>query len=71
MGGVGHSSASRRAGEMERMRLFVGSSEVVVLVSVFVSVSAGAQVVRWGRRREDINVRIAAMLREWRRCILK
>lgn len=65
MGGVGHSSASKRAGEMERMRLFVG---LEVVVFVFVFVSAGAEVVR-GRRREDINVRIA-MWRGLRRCIL-
>ncbi len=62
MGGVGHSSAARRAGEMERIRLFVG------LVVVFVFVLAGAEVVR-GSRMEDMNVRMA-MLRGLRRCIL-
>ena len=64
MGGVGHSSASRRAGEMERIRLFVG----LVVVVVFVFVFAGAQVVT-GSRTEDINVRMA-MLRGLRRFIL-
>ena len=70
MGGVGHESASKRAGEMERMRDFVGFSEVVVLVFGFGfgSVFDGAEVVR-GRRREDINVRMN-MLRGLRRCIL-
>ena len=62
MGGVGHSSAARRAGEMERIRLFVGS------VVVFVFAFAGAQNVR-GSRTEETNVRMA-MLRELRRCIL-
>lgn len=42
---------------------------MLVVISVFVS--AGAQVVRGRRRREDSNVRIAATLRGLRRCILE
>ncbi len=60
MGGVGHSSAARSAGEMERIRLFVGF--------VVVFVSAGAEVVR-GSRTEEMKVRMA-ILRGLRRCIL-
>lgn len=77
MGGVGQVSASRRAGEGERERERMWGSEGLVVVVVFgfgfgfgsVFVSAGAQVVR-GRRREDSDVNIVAMLRGLRICIL-